>query len=396
MARQTRVRRGRATRRRRPDVSYRARYAMPDGTRHSRTFRTKMDAEAWLATERSLIDRDEWTPPGRAQGRPRHAASARPRYNTVRAFAERYLAERGLRPTHGAQLRAAARHADPPVLRRDAAARRVTLSEIKAWRRSLDPKTESSNAAAYRLLRSILQAAEEEELIDRAPPKIRGAGSAPVKQVAVPATFDEIAVIIDEMPDRLKLLIVLAAFVGLREGELLELRRSDVDGVTGRINVTRKVDKDVIPGVRGRLPEVRSRRSARRRRASGVRTVHVPPPFLPMLQKHLLEHTASRPDRSALPRRPHRPHERALPDGPLPPGPRGGRSPDLTIHHLRHTALTLAGQHGATAAELQARAGHASQAAMAIYQHATLDRDKALAEKIGETYDAWRDSQRSE
>jgi len=34
--------------------------------------------------------------------------------------------------------------------------------------------------------------------------------------------------------------------------------------------------------------------------------------------------------------------------------------PELTIHHLRHTALTLAGQHGATAAELQARAGHAS------------------------------------
>ena len=50
--------------------------------------------------------------------------------------------------------------------------------------------------------------------------------------------------------------------------------------------------------------------------------------------------------------------------------------PDLTIHHLRHTALTLAGQHGATAAELQARAGHASQAAMAIYQHATADRDR--------------------
>jgi integrase len=55
----------------------------------------------------------------------------------------------------------------------------------------------------------------------------------------------------------------------------------------------------------------------------------------------------------------------------------------------RHTALTLAGQHGATAAELQARAGHASQAAMAIYQqHATLDRDRSLAEKIGATYEA--------
>ena len=44
-------------------AAYRARYAMPDGTRHSRTFWTKMDAEAWLAAERWLIDKDEWTPP---------------------------------------------------------------------------------------------------------------------------------------------------------------------------------------------------------------------------------------------------------------------------------------------------------------------------------------------
>jgi len=63
--------------------------------------------------------------------------------------------------------------------------------------------------------------------------------------------------------------------------------------------------------------------------------------------------------------------------------------PDPTIHHLRHTALTLAGQHGATAAELQARAGHASQAAMAIYQHAVADRDKRLADAIGFTYETW-------
>jgi integrase len=63
--------------------------------------------------------------------------------------------------------------------------------------------------------------------------------------------------------------------------------------------------------------------------------------------------------------------------------------PDLTIPHLRHTALTMAGQHGATAAVLQARAGHASQAAMAVYQHATLDRDKSLAEAIGASYARW-------
>jgi integrase len=371
------------------EVTYRARYAMPDGTRYSRTFGTKLDAEGWLATERSLIDRDCWTPPpARKVAEERSAREAA--YNTVGSFAERYLKERTLRPTtvHNYRKLLAGRinpyFGEMPL-------RDVTLSEIKAWRVSLDPRTEASNAAAYRLLRSLLQAAEEEELIDRAPPKIRGAGSAAVQRVAVPATLEEIAVISDAMPERLRLLIVLAAFVGLRQGELLELRRSDVEGVTGRISVSRKVDKDVVPGAKGACPKC-GRVVSAPKTASGTRTVHVPSPFLPMLQKHLLEHTAAGPAGLLFPgdRTDHM-SVRHLMDRYRPAREAAGR-PDLTIHHLRHTALTLAGQHGATAAELQARAGHASQAALAIYQHATLDRDRSLAEKIGATYEAWRET----
>lgn len=366
---------------------------MPGGTRYSRSFRTKMDAEAWLSTERALIDRDEWTPPAArkaaAERREREAAT-----NTVRAFSKRYLTERGLRPNtvRGYESLLSSRilpyFGEMPL-------RDVTLADIKAWRASLDASKESTNAAAYRLLRSILQAAEEEELIDRAPPKIRGASNAPVKKVPVPATLDELAVIVDAMPDRLQLLIVLAAYVGLREGELLELRRSDVDGVTGRIDVTRKVDKDADRSVRGACPEC-GRPISSPKTAKGTRTVYIPPPFLSMLQQHLLEHTAEGPRGLLFPgdRTDHM-SVRFLMDRYRPARKAAGRE-DLTIHGLRHTALTIAGQHGATGAELQARAGHASQAAMAIYQHATLDRDKALAERIGETYDAWRISQATE
>jgi integrase len=370
-------------------VTHRARYAMPDGTRYSRTLATKMDAEAWLAAERALVDREEWTPPRARQvaESKRQSAAA---WNTVGSFAERFLVERGLRPTTQRNYRQLLRSRILPYFG-EMPLTEVTLSEVKQWRASLDPATESSNAAAYRLVRSILQSAEEEELIFRAPPKIRGAGSARVKRVAVPATLDELAVIIEAMPERLRLLIVLAAFVGLREGELLELRRSDIDGVTGRISVTRKVDKDVIPGTKDACPNC-GRVISAPKTASGVRTVHVPPPFLPMLQKHLLEHTAPGPAGLlfAGDRTDHM-SVRYLMDRYRPAREKAGR-PDLTIHHLRHTALTIAGQHGATAAELQARAGHASQAAMAIYQHATLDRDKSLAEAIGDTYRRWAES----
>ena len=69
--------------------------------------------------------------------------------------------------------------------------------------------------------------------------------------------------------------IVLAAFVGLREGELLELRRSDIDGITGRMSVTRKVDKEAERSIRGACAECGRPISSPKTR-SGVRTVHVP------------------------------------------------------------------------------------------------------------------------
>lgn len=231
-----------------------------------------------------------WTPP-RARQAAREKREAAATTNTVAAFAERYLAERGLRPTTVKGYRTLLRTRILPMFGQ-APLTQVTLTDIKLWRASLDPRTESTNASAYRLLRSILAAAEEEELIDRAPPKIRGAGSARVRRVAKPATFEEVETITAAMPARLRLLIVLGAYVGLRQGELLELRRADVDGITGRIHVTRKVDKDVTPGADGACPDC-SKVISSPKTASGVRTVHVPPPFLPVLQRHLLEHAAA-------------------------------------------------------------------------------------------------------
>ncbi|MHB8247263.1 MAG: tyrosine-type recombinase/integrase [Acidimicrobiales bacterium] len=56
--------------------------------------------------------------------------------------------------------------------------------------------------------------------------------------------------------------------------------------------------------------------------------------------------------------------------------------PDLRVHDLRHTGLTLAAATGATVAELMHRAGHASPAAALRYQHATADRDRVLADAL--------------
>src|SRR5439155_20398726 len=56
--------------------------------------------------------------------------------------------------------------------------------------------------------------------------------------------------------------------------------------------------------------------------------------------------------------------------------------PAYRFHDLRHLAATLAAVSGATTRELMARMGHSSPRAAMIYQHATVDRDRAVAEAM--------------
>ena len=64
------------------------------------------------------------------------------------------------------------------------------------------------------------------------------------------------------------------------------------------------------------------------------------------------------------------------------PGLRPGLPDTFRFHDLRHTANTLTAAAGASTAELMARMGHASHQAALRYQHATKDRDAALARAL--------------
>ncbi|MGO9150213.1 MAG: tyrosine-type recombinase/integrase [Acidimicrobiales bacterium] len=54
----------------------------------------------------------------------------------------------------------------------------------------------------------------------------------------------------------------------------------------------------------------------------------------------------------------------------------------LHFHDLRHAGNTLAAATGASTRELMARMGHASPRTALIYQHATSDRDQAIASAL--------------
>lgn len=56
----------------------------------------------------------------------------------------------------------------------------------------------------------------------------------------------------------------------------------------------------------------------------------------------------------------------------------------IRLHDLRHLAGTLAAATGAGTKELMHRLGHASPRAALIYQHATRERDIAIAEAMNE------------
>jgi len=56
--------------------------------------------------------------------------------------------------------------------------------------------------------------------------------------------------------------------------------------------------------------------------------------------------------------------------------------PELRFHDLRHSGLTWAASTGASVAEIMKRGGHASPSAALRYQHATMERDRALADSL--------------
>jgi integrase len=128
-------------------------------------------------------------------------------------------------------------------------------------------------------------------------------------------------------------MLLLAAWCGLRFGELTELRRKDLDLDRGIVNVRRAVTR-----VDGQFI-VTSPKSA-----AGRRTVALPPHLIPALQTHLDRYTAINseallfpatgdPTRHLAPASLYKSFYRAR---------KLADRPDLRWHDLRHTGAVLA------------------------------------------------------
>jgi integrase len=246
--------------------------------------------------------------------------------------------------------------------------RTVSPEAVRAWRAELDPSTPTLNAHGYALLKAILGTAVSDDLLPANPCRERGAGQARRASKTEPATLAELAALVEELPRRYRLMALLAAWCGMRFGELTELRGHDIDTKAGVIKIRRAVvwvDSHAI---------VTTPKSD-----AGSRDVNIPPHLLPAVREHLLEFgvgrrgllfPAAQTDTHMRPATLYRVFYRAREVA--------GR-PDLRFHDLRHTGAVLAASTGATLAELMARLGHSTPAAAMRYQHAARGRDAQIA-----------------
>ena len=122
----------------------------------------------------------------------------------------------------------------------------MTPTVVRQWYTAMGPNRPTQRAHAYSLLRSIVTTAYGEQIIPANPCVIRGAGVTKRHSKTEPATLEQIATIVEHMPDRLGLAVLIAAWCGLRQGEILELRRGDIDLNRGVIKVRRAVAR--VPG----------------------------------------------------------------------------------------------------------------------------------------------------
>jgi len=348
----------------------RAAYTGPDQTLHRapETFETRIDAEVWLTDRRREIVNGHWNP---APAKPKVKPLTFGQYGTV------WLQDRDLKP----RTRSHYMSLFTTYLERGFGKlplTRITPALVRSWHATVAPGKPTTRAHAYGLLRTILGTAVNHELLSVNPAHIRGAGATKRVHKIEPLTLDQLTTLVAAMPEKHRVLTLLAAWCGLRFGELTELRRKDVDLKRRVLRVRRavvRVDGHTIIGIP--------------KSEAGVRDVAIPPHLIPLIRDHLAEHASWGRDGLVFP---------GAGGGHLAPSALYGRAPtktkdgwgfyaarvaagapSLRWHDLRHTGAVLAAQAGATLAELMARLGHSTPAAALRYQHAALDRDTEIA-----------------
>jgi integrase len=363
-----RERRGFGSVRRLSSGRWQVRYRDLSGVMHTgpHTFASKTDASRYLAMVEADLHRGAWADPklGRitlAEWAKRWQATTTNLRPTTRDLYG-YLLRRFLLPTFG-----------------KASLSSIDVLAVRSWLASLEGQgvSASTRAKAYRLLSRVLGAAVEAGYLLRNPCTVKGAGQERAPEMRF-ATVVQVAALAEAIDPRYRALVLVAAYGGLRWGELVGLRVRRVDLLHGRVVVAEQVAE-----VNGRLIPGPPKTEA------GRRTVTLPAAAAVALAEHLAEYAEPGPDGLVFP----------APEGGYlrrsnfsrrswVPATRAAGVEGLRLHDLRHSAATLALAAGANTRELMERMGHTSPAVALRYQHVMAGRDQAIAAALDELVQA--------
>ena len=221
-----------------PSGRYQASFIGPSGLRQTApsTFRTKTDADRWLAAAEADIVRGAWLNEGLGRLPFGNYARAWLRDHPTMGPRYRETCERNLRlhlaPLHDVPLRA------------------LTPAVAREWHASAlrGGGGRTSIQQSYRFLRAVMNTAVRDGAIVKNPCQISGAGTDRAKERPV-ATPAEVVALVEAITPRYRAAVLLAAWCGLRRGEVLGLRREDIDLAAGRVTVRRRV-ADIWLGLR--------------------------------------------------------------------------------------------------------------------------------------------------
>jgi len=348
--------------RRLPSGRWQARYPGLDGVLRPAddTFAIKTEAEDWLTLKEAELLQGEWIDPDAG-------AVLVPDYGAT------WIEERpGLRPKTVLIYTGLLRCHIAPYFEHVTVAE-VTLARVRRWRKKLldSGVSEVTAAKAYRLLRAIFNTALDDGLIRRNPCRIKGADRehSPERPVLAVAQVYALA---DAIGLRYRALILLGTFASLRWAELAALCPDNIDLDACTVRVSRQLyyheaGYSFIPP----------------KSQAGRRVVAFPALIVPDLRKHL----EALPDDASLvftsPTGSPLAHSNFRRRVWVPALKAVGLS-GVHFHDLRHTGNQFVAAKGANTRELMERMGHDSERAALIYLHSSPERQRALADAVGE------------
>ena len=382
-----------------PSGRYQASYQAPDGSRHNApaTYTHKADAQAWVTSERRLIEYGTWTSPKAraeaveeaARARAEHeaavatAAEALASVPTVSEWLEQCIDERQKRTRRPIKQTTADNYRKLARLNLDGTelgGMRVTdvkRADVHAWRWSGPPsKTRTQGGKAYELLVSAFDDAVVAELIESTPCTLRGAGAPDRAREPESLSLHEVDRFLAAVEEPwAKAALTIQVTCGLRIGEVLALRSKDLDLKAETVTVSGTVAKIGELGTRTRVVQDPKTRAS-------LRTISLLPDTVADLKAWRQSRGKLKPEallfcdafgkplNDDVLRRIHKKAAEVI-----------GRS-ELKDHDLRATAATLAASAGASVREIQAMLGHTTPTMALSYQTATRERDAERARKM--------------